>query len=151
MINQYLIAAKYGAIVVATVLLLTGGSCAKSKYDDRLIQKGYDVCKSEQSEAVNEAKDISDVVTEARDDVIYADKTEQRSQDTVTRAQFNDLKRDKENDRITFERLLRQAIDAKPKGDGRNCAVELMPDGLQRRADPEADNFGSRTSEGDHP
>jgi len=151
MVKSYLVAAKYGAIVVATILILTAGSCAKRKYDGRLIQKGYDTCKAEQSEAANEAKDTSDDVTEAREEIIHEDKTEQRTQDTVTRALFNDLKRDKENDRIAFERLLRQAIDAKPTPDGHNCAVEPMPDGLQRRANPEADNFGSRTSEGDNP
>ena len=111
----------------------------KASYDAKLVKRGYDKCKAEQTEAVIETKDKADEVTTAREVAIQQDKTQQRAVDTVTRSRYDDLKREKDNDRLTFERLLQNATQRPVVNGTVNCANERMPSGLQRRG---GDNTG---------
>ena len=123
---------KYAAIIVMVVTPLW---IMKSGYDENLIRQGYDECQLEYSQVVDEEVDVIEDVTEEREVVIQEGKTEQRAADTVTRERYNDLKREKDHDRIRFERLLQDAIARQPSDTGDiNCAVERMPSELQRRA-----------------
>ncbi len=111
-----------------------------SKFTGKYKQIGYDKCKAEQTEAVQGHKEVADDVTEERDDQINDDKQEQRDGDSVTRRQYNDLKREKYDERLTFERLLRDAINQKNDDGSNSCAGTDMPVGLQRRVKSETDN-----------
>ena len=131
-----------GVAVAIKYLVLTavvGGSLwyMKADYDSDRRQEGYDKCKTEQTDAANNVAEVADGVTDERDAVVETDKAEQRKEDTVTRERFEELKTEKDNDRITFERLLAQAM-ARTNSDGSvNCANQPMPDRLQRRVGTE--------------
>ena len=131
-----------GVAVAIKYLALTavvGGSLwyMKADYDSDRRQEGYDKCKTEQLEASTEVAEVADEVADERDDTVREGKAEQRTEDTVTRERFDELKTEKDNDRITFERLLAQAM-ARTNSDGSvNCANQPMPDRLQRRVGTE--------------
>lgn len=119
------VAIKYGAIaalVSGTLLWM------KADYDADRRQEGYDACKLEQVVVVDRVKDAANEVKKERHESIREDKTEQRGVDTVTRKRYNDLKQERDSDRINFERILQKA-----KSDSVNCANVAMPDSLQRR------------------
>lgn len=119
--------------IILGLLITLGLMTMKAGYDAKLIKTGYDKCKAEQTKAVIKTKDKADEVTKAREVVIQQDKTEQRTVDMVTRSRYDDLKREKDNDRLTFERLLQNATQRPVVNGTVNCANERMPSGLQRR------------------
>ena len=131
-----------GVAVVIKYTALTavvGGSLwwMKADYDSDRRQEGYDKCKTEQLDKSMDVAEVADEVTDERDEAVRDGKTRQRTEDTVTRERFDELKTEKDNDRITFERLLAQAM-ARTNSDGSvNCANQPMPDQLQRRVGPE--------------
>lgn len=122
---------KYGliaAVVSGTALWL------KADYDQGIRNEAIRKCKADQLFVVTGVANIADDVNDRRDAAVDEGKAEQRSADMVTREQYNDLRRDKDNERLTFERLLKEAM-AKQNADGTpNCAVIDMPVRLQRRA-----------------
>lgn len=123
------------AIKYLTLSTVVGGSLwyMKADYDSDRRQEGYDRCNAEQLEASVWADEVADEVADNRDNAVRGGKNEQRIKDTVTRERFEELKTEKDNDRITFERLLAQAM-ARTNSDGSvNCANQPMPDQLQRR------------------
>lgn len=128
----------YGVAVVMKYVLLSGvvtGALLimKAGYDKDRRQEGYDLCQAEARQAAEDASEAAEDVAEARDTVVREDKAVQRGEDVVTRERYNELRRDKNNDRITFERLLADAM-ARTNSDGSvNCANVPMPERLQRR------------------
>lgn len=133
------------AIKYVAITGIVGGTLLymKSGYDADKRQEGYDKCQAQYQEAITETKEEADKVSDARDEVIDQGRQEQRSFDTVSRQEFNALKREKEYDKIEFERELRKARQA-TNDDSVNCANVDMPIGLQRHVKTQASDGALR-------
>ena len=106
-------------------------------------QIGYDLRVGEEQAAAARKKAAEEENTDKQDKREEEGKAGQRSADTVTRSEYNDLKKEKANERLTFERLLQAAIK-NSSTTVCDCANTDMPIELQRRAEPEATGSNSK-------
>lgn len=133
---SYWVAASIKYVFLFTVIFGSGLSM-KNSYDKSKIQQGYDKCQEQYEEALKNKKEVYQEALEAREVEIDFGKSEQRSQDSVSRSMYNQLKKEKDNDKIEFERALK---DARNNTSSDNCANVDMPPSLQRRIKPQANS-----------
>lgn len=119
------------------VVIFGAGLSMKASYDKNKRQEGYDKCQSQYAQALESKKELSENTLKVREETIDKGKSEQRNQDSVSRATYNALKRQKDNDKIEFERALK---DARNNTSSDNCANIDMPISLQRRVKPKTNS-----------
>ena len=126
---------------VFTAIIGGGVWASYSRFTKHHQQIGYDKCKSEQSQGAAKHKEFADGIDANRSADVDKGKEKQRQEDMVTRQEYNDLKQEKDDDEILFNRLLQAAMSGQNKDGSPKCANSDMPVGLQRWARPQANDY----------